>query len=574
MMSRVRALLVAALLVLAFVAQAAAFMRSNSLTTDECVYVAGGYAILATHRFGFNREHPPVAKILEALPVYLTQPPPAARAFLDADTELPQHDEFTLGADFLYGGPAPEARVLALARSMNVAMGAVIVLLVGAWARRLFGTRAGLLAMAFAAFEPNLVAHASLATLDVPSALFTLVAMYALWEHVHSERPFTAWLVLSGLGAGAAALTKFSNVAVFATLGACLLADALLSRAGAWARVRDLVVRFGAVVLVATALVPFAYFFRGSRDLFLGVAAQMEHNAEGHPAFLLGELSQNGWWYYFPIAFAVKTPLGVLAAILAALGAWRWLAPLRRRDAVFVLLPPLALFVVMTRVRVDIGVRYVLPAYPFLLVLAGRLATLRAPWRAWVNVAVIAAPLAAAVASAMRSAPHQLSYFNEAAGGTEGGARILSDSNIDWGQDLPALAAYERAEHLDQGMYLAYFGMARPGKEGIPYRWVAVRERPPNPPPPGPLPKRLAVSRMFLDGVLLQGTPLAHAFEWLRARRPRASLNGSILVFDVDDPAAHAALAATYRTFADQFHRSQINAWAEVEDAAASGGAP
>jgi hypothetical protein len=168
-----------------------------------------------------------------------------------------------------------------------------------------------------------------------------------------------------------------------------------------------------------------------------GLLDKWRHGREGHFAYLFGERSASGFPHYFLVALAVKLPLAVLAA--AAAGA----ASLargrgggdRRGFAAAVALPAIWILAAMSLLhRVDIGVRHVLPAYPALLALAGL---------GWARLAEgsraargAAAALAAwAVVASATIAPDHLAYFNELAGGPDGGDRILIDSNLDWGQD-------------------------------------------------------------------------------------------------------------------------------------------
>ena len=133
----------------------------------------------------------------------------------------------------------------------------------------------------------------------------------------------------------------------------------------------------------------------------------------------------------------------------------------------------------------------------------------------------------------MRIAPHQLAYFNESIGGPEQGYRYLSDSNLDWGQDLKGLKAYIEREKLPI-IYLSYFGTAPPAYYGIRYQDVASKGTL-GPPPPEKVPadaprKILAISAYNLQDVSKADNPL---FRWLWTRRPIAKIGYSIFVYDL-----------------------------------------
>lgn len=64
--------------------------------------------------------------------------------------------------------------------------------------------------------------------------------------------------------------------------------------------------------------------------------------------------------------------------------------------------------------------------------------------------------------------PDYLAFFNLPSGGSRGGLSLLGDSNLDWGQDLPALADWQR-QHPEPTLYLSYSGTADPAAYGIRY---------------------------------------------------------------------------------------------------------
>ena len=139
----------------------------------------------------------------------------------------------------------------------------------------------------------------------------------------------------------------------------------------------------------------------------------------------------------------------------------------------FLVLPVIVIFLAMTQAKTNIGLRHILPVYPFLFVLASRMATIHFR-RTWLAPLLIGIPVVFTAMSSFRIAPHQLAYFNESVGGPEQGYRYLSDSNLDWGQDLKGLKAYMDKEKLPI-IYLSYFGTAPPSYYGIRYQDVASK---------------------------------------------------------------------------------------------------
>jgi 4-amino-4-deoxy-L-arabinose transferase-like glycosyltransferase len=530
----------AAALVLLFVAEGLAFIRANSQTSDEAAHLAAGYSYLKRGDFRLNAEHPPLVKELCALPLYALDVPYAP------DPDLWARGEgWVSAAQFVYHSPMDADEMMALGRLPNLLLGALLVALIGWWALRLYGRGAALVALALAALEPNLVAHSSLITTDTATALFTTLAVYCLWEHVRA--PSLAWVAGVGLATSLAMASKFSNVLLLAILP--LVMGAYLAAGGALPRRRPalrgaaaLFEEAAPVVLVlslTSLVIPAVYDWQGFRPWVDGFALVAQHQDRGHAAFLLGEYSNDGWWYYFPVAFAIKTPLGSLALIAASLVGWRRGVPLDRRTAAFLFIPAVATFGILAYGRINIGLRHVLAVYPFLFVAASRVATFR-PAARW----AAAAALLFAAFSSLRVAPHQLAYFNEAVGGPAEGYRYLNDSNLDWGQGLKELKRFVEREKAPI-IYLSYFGSAPPSHY-VQYQYV-----PPGPEPPSArsVPREgrqlLAISLFNLYTVFASDREV---FAWLRARRPIARLGWSINVYDLTgDAAALRALDEHYR---------------------------
>jgi hypothetical protein len=247
------------------------------------------------------------------------------------------------------------------------------------------------------------------------------------------------------------------------------------------------------------------------------------------------------------VAFFIKTPLGSLMLIIASLVFYRAGSPLGRCEAGFLLVPVAVIFFATTQAKINIGLRHILPVYPFLFVLASRLATVHFR-RHWVAPFLLGVPLVFTAVSTLRMTPHQLAYFNELVGGPDQGYRYLSDSNLDWGQDLKGVKTYMEKEKLPI-IYLSYFGTAPPSYYGIRYQYV-----PGSWPLEWPLPadkvpadaprKILAISVCNLQDVSTPHNPL---FRWLWLRQPVAKIGHSIFIYDLtDDREGLTQLEETY----------------------------
>ncbi|MDX2849405.1 glycosyltransferase family 39 protein [Streptomyces sp. PA03-3a] len=457
-------------------------------TIDEPVYVGTATVYLREHSLRFNPEHPPLGKLVIAGGLAFAHPR------LDPAFE---GDQTELGRSVLYESGNDPWRLMLAARLPMIALTLLFGLVVLAFARDLTGPPGGLLALALYAFSPDVIAHGSLATLDVPAAGFLLTSVWALWRA--RERP-RLHLPLAGAALGAALATRMSAlpaVPVLLLLAALSVrhadgrhADGRGAERPATARsLRRAAVAAGTVGLVAVAVVWAAYLavdprlrwtapdtlpdLHGLRALAVdalplprayadGMAVQFGFEDSTFEGFLFGRHYSGALWYYLPAAVLVKTPLGMLALWLAGTAAL--LAVPRLRAAAPYLLVPAAVLTAaaMTGSR-DFGVRYVVFLPVFGAVAAACVTALR---RRWADAA--AAALVAFVAvSSLRTFPYYLQYSNEAFGGTSKTHLRLHDSNVDWGQDLGLLADRLRESYPGERVWLVYKGSGVPAHYGI-----------------------------------------------------------------------------------------------------------
>jgi hypothetical protein len=258
---------------------------------------------------------------------------------------------------------------------------------------------------------------------------------------------------------------------------------------------------------------PAAAYFNSLRDLLI-------HAGTGRVSFMQGARSFDGWWNYFLVAFSVKTPAVTLVLLGAAFGLLtihrRW------RATVYWWLPPLALFLLASFGRLNIGYRHILPALPFVWLLVGDTAVYWQKKR-WSQL-LLAGLLLWYAAASLRQFPDYLPYFNEFVGGSAQGVYQLSDSNLDWGQDLPLLADY-LAENPEA--QFSYFGPGDPA-------WAGIEQTPLTRSdafhPANPAPGLYAISASHVQGVQLKDWDL---FNWFRRREATGSLGYSILLYEV-----------------------------------------
>jgi len=352
------------------------------------------------------------------------------------------------------------------------------------WARELYGDAAGLMALLLYTFCPTLVAHSGFTSLDVGVACFFTLSLYWLWRFIAEG----TWhhLLWAGVLLGCALASKGSAIVlppVFATLvllavrwhskreradgpvAACSPALPFpLAAGGTHARMRSSLAALAVIFLIAYSVLYSVYLFPSdplvyAREVLLGQVVR----DPAYPHYLMGQFRAEGWWYYFLVAYLIKTPIPML--LLIPLAVWHW----RRQgggwfNEAFLLLPAVTLFVLISAEAYPLGVRYLLPIYPLLFIFISRTAPLFTRNR----LAVIAGIILAAwyVSTPVRFHPDYLAYFNELVGGPKRGIAYLDDSNIEWGQHLKRLKRY-LDEHRFDRVKLAYFTTGRPEYYGI-----------------------------------------------------------------------------------------------------------
>lgn len=471
------------LLVAVLLAQMAAVMVTTAVqqtpTIDEPVYVATAAEYLHGQGIRHNPEHPPLGKLVIAVGVAIADP------HVDTAFDGPQID---LGPHLLYESGNDPWQLMFWGRLPVIVLTLLFGLVVFAFARELAGRAAGLTALALYAFSPDVVAHGSLATLDVPTAGFLLTSAWLLWRARLRPRRYVP---LAGLALGAALATKMSALPAVPVYLALAALSVWTAYRGAGTRPRLLRALTGAGVLAVAAIavvwasylvvdprlrwtsqdpVPVVHGLRGTlADLLPFPQAyadgmRIQFHFENYPweGFLFGRVYTGHLWYYLPAALLVKTPLGLLA--LWAAGAVVLVALRRSRPAAPYLLIPAAVLLAsaMTGSR-DFGTRYALFLPMFLTVAAGCVLAVR---RRWATVVTAALVLFVAVSS-LRTFPFYLPYSNEAFGGPARTHLRLHDSNVDWGQDLGRLADRLRERYPDERIWLVYKGSGVPSAYGI-----------------------------------------------------------------------------------------------------------
>jgi len=561
--------------------------RQKSATWDEPIHLTSGYLALARHDYRIDPSHPPFLRMLAALPLLAAGPIAVDTRAID---KAAPEDWAINGANygfahqFLYVDNDAD-RLLYSARFVVVLLGVLGGVLLFWWAFEWLGMTAAVCALVFYGLSPNLGAHASLVTTDFGLTCFSFGAIYFLWR---SCRQLSIWNLIG--------LATFFSLAIVSKFSALLLWPIVMGLLALEVRRRRSVPASAALGIVALLAVcsfvavwaacgfqyapgPTAsWLFRfqntgafqrdvprlsaiagfiDAHQLLPNVFTQgllffARSMVDVDPSYLAGDAHRGGWWYYFPLAFLIKTPVPLLVMVMAGV-----VVLVRRRrelqvaNEAFVVWPiGLYLGSAMTS-QLDIGLRHILPIYPFVLLIAA-VAARQALRSSRIVTKLMLAGLAVMWVVRFGSVyPDQLAYFNWLVGGPTHGLEYLADSNLDWGQDLKRLRTWMSDRHIGE-INLAYFGQADPKYYGIQCTYLPgspdfaanAIARP-------KLPGYVAISATVLSGAYLDPAWRLY-YRGFRGLTPTARIGYSIHVYwidrwpDMGDPADPEALEAEH----------------------------
>jgi len=476
--------------------------RSNSATTDEAVHLFAGYTYLAERDFRLDPEHPPILKELAAAPLL------AMRNLIS-----PVDGLWDKAANFYYDS-WKEARLLADSFFFTLGNNASIFLFLGRlpfifltlglglavyyWANKLYGKKVGIFAAFLILLMPNILAHGPLINTDLGLTLFIFISVYFWGEYL--KKPTLKSFILAGIFCGLAFASKYTSVLIvpiFIILG--MIKIFIDKNSKYW--IKYLLGLFG-IGIITFIIVWFSYGFSIATPpqpigtlsenikmwanwdiptLFDGVFAKVRpvlfpadyykglilvtrHALGGHGSFLLGKTSNTGWWYYFPVAIFVKTPIPFFIFLALAIGIFGKIKAKLLFDELLLIIAPIIFLVFSMYSKADLGVRHVLPIFPFLAVYAAKsiklvkfseIKIVNYDLKKLMSALVFLLLILWYLLSLVLNYPNYLAYFNEAAGGAKGGYKILTDSNLDWGQDILRIRAYIN-KHNIQDPYVVY----------------------------------------------------------------------------------------------------------------------
>ncbi|KPJ71480.1 hypothetical protein AMJ50_02010 [Parcubacteria bacterium DG_74_3] len=481
-------------------------MKDDSATMDEVAHLPAGYSYLTQKDMRLNPEHPPLIKDLAAFPLLFIKNinfPSEIRAWKEDI-----NGQWTFGFDFLYRSGNPADKMIFWGRIPMILVLILIGFYVFYWAKELFGNKAALLALFLFSFSPTFLAHGRLITTDVGAAAGSFIATYYFLKALkfpNNKRN----VLLAGLTFGLAQLCKFS-VILLVPFFAILALTFWLVQLGNWKNVLKIFIvvmvigflligpfyqyhvlnypserqardtefllsshpiRFLGPLLAKIARIP---ILRSYGQYLLGLSLVFQRGIGGHTTYFLGEISAAGWKNYFPVVYSIKVPLAfhlltiislLYAAFLVKKPFWKNTFQ-RTKDWMRLHFPEFAMIIFILIywafslvANLNIGVRHLLPAFPFtILLVSGTIVDiLEKESFLKLKYLLLMVLLLWQALSVLSIYPHFLAYFNELAGGPDKGFIFTVDSNLDWGQDLKRLEKWVIEQKIDK-IYVDYFG--------------------------------------------------------------------------------------------------------------------
>ena len=518
-----------AVLLLVIVLQLVLMARDNSATFDEPFHIYAGYL---QWKHGYVLLNPPLITSFFTLPLLgMNLPEPPITGDLPGGARTYDNLEFQGGKALVFQNDTNA--ILFRTRMTAMVFTVVLALLVFAAARDMFSVGAGLIALGLMAFDPTLMGHSALATLDAGNACLMFWAIYAFYRYVKSP---TAWrLIATGVIVGLALAAKHSAILLFPTMGVLAIIEVVWRgklelelelaappvRAGRHALrlALALAVIFAISMTILLLPAPYTYAF-----------ANILRQAKSYTSYLMGVAYPHAVWFYFPITLLIKSSLTFLILLVISAGAVAIGAVRLSRGILYMGISALVFMAFAVTGGMNIGVRHILPVYVFLSVpIAGASWSLMQRNRSWIYVVV--ALLVFQAGSVLHAYPAYISYTNEVFGGPANSYKYVSDSSSEWGQQLNAVRRYVDARGI-KNCWFAYFNQAMMDFRsfGIPCTPLLTAEyQTPDTPPA--IDGTVLISAAVLSG-FETGTGPLNPYGQFQKLKPAAVIDYGVFVYD------------------------------------------
>jgi len=580
---------------------------NDSATMDELAHIPAGYSYLTQFDYRLNPEHPPLIKDLSALPLLLLN----LNFPIDATAWTKDiNGQWDMGRIFLYESGNNADKILKFSRFPIMLLAILFGWLFFKWARGLYGDKVGLLALFFFSFSPTFLAHSKYVTTDLAAAFGFFIGISAFLNFL--SKPTKKNIIIAGIAFGIAQLLKFSLVILaplYLILGVLWLFlnksknFSPLGKAGLRLIGQITLIGLIGLILIWVVYIPHVLNYPIERQLadtettlssfgirpladlttwlsakpvlramgqyVLGVLMVIQRASGGNTTYFMGEISAAGWPHYFPVLYFLKEHLAFhILTLFALFFGIRNIIKTREKNFKNICgwmkenfaLTTSFIFIAIYWTQaisspLNIGVRHVLPTFPFIYLLVSRQTirwiknhTIESPrtifeWLKWFYFQYVK-PLKKGLLitllllwiflSSISAFPYFLSYYNELGYGTNNGYKIATDSNYDWGQDLKRLKNWtDKNVPTNEQVAIDYFGGGNLeyyfGNQFVP--WQSAK---------GSLEKTnikwLAISLTFLQNS--QAKPVknfaqnpANTYSWLKNKTPVARAGTSIFIY-------------------------------------------
>ncbi|TRZ78250.1 phospholipid carrier-dependent glycosyltransferase [bacterium] len=509
--------IVAGLLLTLMCVLAIGSMRGENAIVDEIAHIPAGYSYMKYGDFRLNPEHPPLLKDLAAVPLLFIKDlkfPTELFAWKDD-----VNGQWESGWHFIYHIGNDANQIVFWSRIPMVLIMLLLGFFLFKASKEWFGDKAALIALSLYALSPNIIAHGRFVTTDVGVAAFMFISIYYFIKWLKS--PGWVNVCKASVALALAQLAKFSSALIIPlfliatiiyTVSLWLESNRSIK---SWMRIK---LQYGGklMLIFITAFIMIGIFYwphvknmpvekihaqievgvhsekavvvrnvldkmadipllRPHAYYLTGFAMVVGRVAGGNTTFFLGEVTNQSFRSYFPVVYLAKTPLATLILVLTAfamavfytlkslsLSPKKLLYDLTKYCVDHITEITLLLFIAIysyTSItgNLNIGFRHLIPIMPMIFILTGyEIAKLLKPECKFMKHLLILLLVWLAGATVL-TYPHYVAYFNEAAGGSKNGYKIVTDSNVDWGQDLRNLVSWVKENNIEN-IKVDYFG--------------------------------------------------------------------------------------------------------------------
>lgn len=483
----------------------------DTFTYDETAHIGAGYSYLTQRDMRLNPEHPPLIKNLAAFPlVFLNLNFPNDSPNWIQNEPPRWWVQFDFANNFLYESGNNPDLILILGRIMMIFLLILLGYLTFHFARRRFGNLGALIALFLFCFSPTFIAHGRLTNTDLGAAFGAVLSTYFWIKFL--ENPRKKNVIFAGLAFGIALVLKFSLILLVPFFGIITVIYSILKGIEEkryihnFLKYTGLALIAGIIGMIFIVWPIYQYHVHGypperqvrdaefhletfgNREMvnavvwmsdkpilrpfaqyFLGLFMVLQRADGGNTTYFLGEVSATAWKTYFPIIYAIKEPITLhILSIIAILylsvkiklfSLKKWFLLLKKYFPEFSMIVFMIIYWnTSINANLNIGVRHLLPVFPFTFILVGGIiGKLIKPPAFKLKCAALSALILFQLISVLSVYPHFIAYYNELIGGPEKGYIYAVDSNLDWGQDLKRLKKWLDQNQIDK-VYIDYFG--------------------------------------------------------------------------------------------------------------------